>query len=163
MTPSVVVKRDTYEKVGGFSLALKQVSDWEMWSRVATLGAVGWVKRPYCLYRIHLQSITHQNTNTGINLTDCLEALEMIEARIEDRELKQKVKTSVYRWLWESSYFTGLNCAFAGNVKSTLFHARFLIQINPNRISSYLAALKLLKSLSVAQIKALLQRSEKKF
>lgn len=160
LTPSVVVKRDAYEKVGGFSLALQQVSDWEMWSRLATFGSVGWVKKPYCLYRIHSQSITHKNTNTGTNLTDCLEALAIIEARIEDSELRRRVKNAVNRWLWESSYFTGLNFAFDNNVKATLFHARFLIQLNPNQISSYPAALKLIRLLIVAQIKALLQRSK---
>ncbi|MCZ6673423.1 MAG: glycosyltransferase [Verrucomicrobia bacterium] len=49
----LVVKRDAYEKVGGFCTMLNYVTDWDMWFRIGSIGRVGCTSQAYGLFRIH--------------------------------------------------------------------------------------------------------------
>jgi glycosyltransferase involved in cell wall biosynthesis len=59
MTPCIAVRRDVYEKLGGFDRRLKCSEDWEMWVRIAAQFPIWYEPQPLALYRIH------QNSNTG--------------------------------------------------------------------------------------------------
>jgi len=59
MTPSIVVRRSVYERLGGFDRRLQCTEDWEMWVRIAASYAVWYEPEPLALYRVH------QNSNTG--------------------------------------------------------------------------------------------------
>lgn len=70
LTPTVVVKKNAYEQLGGFDIQFKFVGDWEMWARVAyNLGA-------FCIpdvlaeYRVHSQSTTSNLHATGADMLD---------------------------------------------------------------------------------------------
>jgi hypothetical protein len=52
-TPAVVVRRETYESVGGFHTDLCQALDWEMWVRIAARYAVWYEPRTLAVYRRH--------------------------------------------------------------------------------------------------------------
>lgn len=52
-TPAVVVRRETYEAVGGFHTDLCQALDWEMWVRIAARFAVWYEPRTLAVYRRH--------------------------------------------------------------------------------------------------------------
>lgn len=58
LCPSVVVRRDAYERAGGFCSAFIHATDWDMWFRLGQVGPVAWVQRPYALFRIHGKSET---------------------------------------------------------------------------------------------------------
>jgi glycosyltransferase involved in cell wall biosynthesis len=51
--PSVVARRDCYERLGGFDGRLPYTADWEMWMRIAAFHDVGYVLRPLVRYRLH--------------------------------------------------------------------------------------------------------------
>jgi glycosyltransferase involved in cell wall biosynthesis len=51
--PSVVARRDCYERLGGFDGRLPYTADWEMWMRIAAFHDVGYVLRPLVQYRRH--------------------------------------------------------------------------------------------------------------
>ena len=44
---STVVARSAFEQVGGFDARFAHTNDWEMWTRVSTVGPVGWVGEPH--------------------------------------------------------------------------------------------------------------------
>jgi glycosyltransferase involved in cell wall biosynthesis len=56
--PSIVVRRKTYEKVGGFYPGRRFSFDWDLWNRVAASGPVWYDPRPLANYRVHQESAT---------------------------------------------------------------------------------------------------------
>jgi glycosyltransferase involved in cell wall biosynthesis len=62
---AVVVKRSTYEKLGGFRNDIPYVLDWEMWCRIAVSGRWGYVAQPGAVYREHDQSETTRLRKSG--------------------------------------------------------------------------------------------------
>lgn len=59
MTPSITVRREAYEELGGFDPRLVCSEDWEMWVRIAARYPVWYEPEVLAGYRMH------QNSNTG--------------------------------------------------------------------------------------------------
>jgi glycosyltransferase involved in cell wall biosynthesis len=51
--PSVVLRRECYERLGGFDGRLPFTADWEMWMRIAAFYDIGYRIRPLMAYRRH--------------------------------------------------------------------------------------------------------------
>jgi glycosyltransferase involved in cell wall biosynthesis len=79
--PSVIVRRDTYEGVGGFCTLFHHVADWNMWFRIGGFGPVAQIDRPYSLYRLHKGSDTSKLTIKAINMEESY-ILSSVQARI---------------------------------------------------------------------------------
>ena len=77
MFPSMVVKRDTYERLGGFHPALFHSADWDMWKRVALAGPVWYEPAPLAMYRVHAQSDTSALMRSGANIADARAAIDV--------------------------------------------------------------------------------------
>jgi glycosyltransferase involved in cell wall biosynthesis len=77
MFPSMVVKRETYERLGGFHPALFHAADWDMWKRVALAGPVWYEPTPLAMYRLHAQSDTSALMRSGANIADARTAIEV--------------------------------------------------------------------------------------
>ena len=77
MFPSMVVKRETYERLGGFHPALFHAADWDMWKRVALAGPVWYETTPLAMYRLHEQSDTSALMRSGANIADARSAIEL--------------------------------------------------------------------------------------
>lgn len=78
-TPSVVVRREVYEKLGGFDRRMASCGeDWEMWVRIATCYPMGYEVEPLALYRDRSNSLTKQSVRTGQNIRDVRKATEII-------------------------------------------------------------------------------------
>jgi len=59
MTPSIAVRREVYEKLGGFDDRLICSEDWEMWVRIAAVRSIWYEPQILASYRMH------GNSNTG--------------------------------------------------------------------------------------------------
>jgi GT2 family glycosyltransferase len=81
--PSVVMRRATYGRVGGFAPELRYVVDWEMWVRVAAACPVAYVPEPLAVYRIHEGAETRQIKAAGVVTKDMLAGLRRIKATLE--------------------------------------------------------------------------------
>lgn len=57
-TPTVMVRRECYERLGTFSSALSFTADWEMWLRIAAEFDVAYLGTPYAAYREHARNAT---------------------------------------------------------------------------------------------------------
>jgi glycosyltransferase involved in cell wall biosynthesis len=75
--PSIAVRRQTYEKVGGFHPDLFHSADWDMWRRVALAVPVWYDPTPLAIYRVHEQSDTSGLIRTGANIADARHAIEI--------------------------------------------------------------------------------------
>ena len=81
-TPSMVVRRDVYEDVGGFDSRLTWTEDWEMWVRIAARYPVWFETEPLALYRIHSASSSGRLTRTAESIRDTRRAIDLIRAHV---------------------------------------------------------------------------------
>ena len=51
--PSVIVRKECHEKLGGFDAQLSFTADWEIWMRIALFYDVGYLIEPLVQYRQH--------------------------------------------------------------------------------------------------------------
>ena len=58
--PSVMARRECYEKVGGFDARLPFSVDMEMWMRIALFYDVAYLSQPLIEYRFHESNLTHR-------------------------------------------------------------------------------------------------------
>ena len=69
--PAVVVRREVYERIGGFDHRIHRYGeDWEMWTRVAAEGPVWYTPVPLASYRVRAGSISDSSVRTGENMRD---------------------------------------------------------------------------------------------
>ncbi len=82
--PAVVVRRSTYEHLGGYLPELNYTGDWEFYKRVTAF--YDWWYQPEILarYRQHSQNITTDSTLSGSNGTDIRKAIEVSEKYLLD-------------------------------------------------------------------------------
>jgi glycosyltransferase involved in cell wall biosynthesis len=65
MTPSIVVRREAYERLGGFDNRLICTEDWEMWVRIASQYSIWYETEPLAAYRMHSNSNTGRHVRNG--------------------------------------------------------------------------------------------------
>ena len=65
MTPSIVVRREAYERLGGFDNRLICTEDWEMWVRIAAQYPIWYETEPLAAYRMHSASNTGRHVRNG--------------------------------------------------------------------------------------------------
>jgi glycosyltransferase involved in cell wall biosynthesis len=74
--PAIVVKRSTYEKIGGFSEEFLHAGDWEMWRRMAVFFPVWYEPEPLASYRYHPSMQTDYYMRSGIDVKDIYRSIE---------------------------------------------------------------------------------------
>jgi glycosyltransferase involved in cell wall biosynthesis len=75
--PAVVVRRATYERLGGFRTELPAVLDVEMWVRIAACAAVYYEPKILAGYRQHDDNASAIQERTGANMQDMARAIEI--------------------------------------------------------------------------------------
>lgn len=77
-TPSVVVRREVYERLGGFDDRLRCMEDYEMWVRIAAHYPVWYEPEVLAVYRFHPGSNTTRDSATAENIRDARRAVDVI-------------------------------------------------------------------------------------
>ena len=75
--PAIVVKRSTYEKLGGFCPQARSAADWEMWKRIAVHYPVWYEPELLACFRLHSQSTSSGLIQRGENIADTRSAIEV--------------------------------------------------------------------------------------
>lgn len=110
-TPSIVVRRQVYEKLGGFDHRLKCGEDWEMWVRIASNYPMWYEVEPLAAYRLRSKSQTRRNVINGEYIENLYKAIKIFASY-----LPKTVPDSVLSQ-------AKLNCTyFALETAQTLFH-----------------------------------------
>lgn len=80
-TPSVVVRREVYEQLGGFDRRLGASEDWEMWVRIAAHHQVWFEPEPLAVYRMQRPgSVSATSAGRGRLAHDMRRATEVVES-----------------------------------------------------------------------------------
>lgn len=90
---SMVVKREVYEKLGGF-YGVEYGEDWEMWMRIASHYPIGYIPDVLAEYRKHSASISGRTMLTGKNLRELREVMHRIEPLLPAEKKNQIIKSS---------------------------------------------------------------------
>jgi glycosyltransferase involved in cell wall biosynthesis len=95
-TPSIVVRRDVYERLGGFDRRMTcWGEDWEMWVRIAAHYAVWYEVEPLALYRKASTSLTGNSVRTGKNIQDFRKAVSMVREYLPSDSANKLAKTAL--------------------------------------------------------------------
>ncbi len=132
--PSVVIRRSTYEAVGGYCAFFKSCCDWDMWMRVALQGPVASVPRPYALYRHHLESQTTRHIETGTNVREACIVIATNLDRLDRAGRRRPEDLHSWRvrhadWADRDAQVLGLR----GNTQGRLFQAQWAWLLIPSR------------------------------
>jgi hypothetical protein len=108
MTPSIIVRREVYETLGGFDSRLVCCEDWEMWVRIAARYPVWYEVEPLALYRIHTDSNTGRHIRTGEDISFTCKAIDQFK-----HYLPTEMAEQVSRKAKETSALSALDTAYA--------------------------------------------------
>jgi tetratricopeptide (TPR) repeat protein len=80
MTPALVIRRATHERLGGYSSQIPNINDWELHKRIAAF--YQWWYEPEILarFRVHSQSGTSHSWNSGEIAVQVRQAVEISES-----------------------------------------------------------------------------------
>jgi len=76
-TPSIVVRREAYERLGGYCPQAKSAFDWEMWQRLAVNYPVWYESRPLAFYRRSRGSESARGVASGEQIADTRAVIEI--------------------------------------------------------------------------------------
>ncbi|MCC5632348.1 glycosyltransferase [Nostoc sphaeroides CHAB 2801] len=116
-TPSIVVRRDVYEHLGGFDRRIScWGEDWEMWVRIAAHYTVWYEVEPLALYRRSSTSLTGQSVRSGKNIQDFRKAINIVNEYLRTErtnELKQTaLRNYAFNALGSAEEFVGKGDAY---------------------------------------------------
>ena len=88
-TPAMVVRRDVYEKIGGFDRRLDWIEDWEMWIRIAHKFPILFLNDVLAEYRVHDGTTTHHILLGGNSIEMHRKFIKIVDAYFEKETLKK--------------------------------------------------------------------------
>lgn len=80
IAPTAVIARRIWEQIGGLDPNLMYAADWDLWSRIAAVAPIGYIRRPLLLYRDHHSG--SQTTKMLMNGRRGEEVLRTIETNV---------------------------------------------------------------------------------
>ncbi len=101
-TPSMVVRREVYEQLGGFDCRMLSCGeDWEMWCRIAANYSVGYEPEVLAAYRDRSGSLTKRSIRTGQNIRDVACAADIVKDYLPESAANKIYKKARKKWsLW---------------------------------------------------------------
>jgi glycosyltransferase involved in cell wall biosynthesis len=82
---AVMVTREALVKLGLFNVQLRQLTDLEMWLRIASSYRVGFIAEPLAAFRVHANSASSLNERNGSDWLDRVWLLEGLRTRAGTR------------------------------------------------------------------------------
>jgi glycosyltransferase involved in cell wall biosynthesis len=98
-TPAVVVKREVYNVVGGFTDELFFATDWDMWKRIALRYGFVYVNRPLMCYREHVASGTAHADIDARFIFDVWHSIKLTHQRISGTQLDHLTRRARVRYV----------------------------------------------------------------
>jgi len=88
-TPSIVLKRDVYEALGGFDRRLDAMEDWEMWIRVASRFPVAFIPEPLAEYRWSSGNATSLTILSGAHGRVARQVMDIVAEYLPQQVMQQ--------------------------------------------------------------------------
>lgn len=97
-TPSIVIRREVYENLGGFDTRLSSAEDWEMYVRIAAHYPVWHEVEPLAVYRSHSNSNTERHIRTAKEIQNLRKAVEIIQPYLPQSIAKKSANQALENW-----------------------------------------------------------------
>lgn len=131
MTPSMVVRREVYERLGGFDDRLPCSEDWEMWVRIAAHYPIGFEPAPLAAYRMHADSNTGRNTGNAANMRYTRAAIDMFEAYLPPAKANEITRRARETYAFSAVEFARERLR-QGDVSGAMAQAREALRFRPS-------------------------------
>lgn len=90
----MVVKRESYEKAGGFVMENIGGEDWEMWVRLASKFPIAYEPEALACYRVHKNSMTSTDKRTGLDIRSLKRMIDIFNDYLPADIRKESKKTT---------------------------------------------------------------------
>lgn len=97
-TPSIVVRREVYEKLGGFDSRICCGEDWEMWVRIAAHYSMWYEPEVLANYRVHSVSLTKRCQRTGQMIRDLSKVVDINKASLSASRKEEITYKAKQNW-----------------------------------------------------------------
>jgi glycosyltransferase involved in cell wall biosynthesis len=87
--PSIVVRRSSYEQLGGFCPEAYSAADWEMWKRISAHFPVWYEPQILACFRLHSASESSRLIRSGSNIEHTRRAIEISKAYLPQQTQQQ--------------------------------------------------------------------------
>ena len=134
----VAVRRDAYERAGGFSSLFGHVADRDMWFRIGQLGPVWCTSRPYGIYRVHAAADSGKHVRLGTNVLENLLCTEMNFTRLGGDQ--REARAAYRRWLAHRAYRTARKLAATGDLDGARAQLGWALRLNATQRALWLWA-----------------------
>jgi glycosyltransferase involved in cell wall biosynthesis len=119
-TPTIVVKRDVYEKLGGFDRRIScNGEDWEMWVRIAAQYPVWYEVEPLAMYRVHSTSLSGNSMRTGQNIRDLRKVISIIKQYLPTKQVNYISSKALEFYALEALNYAG-KLAMQGDINAAM-------------------------------------------
>ena len=98
---AIVVRRSTYEQLGGFNPDLKHALDWEMWIRIASKFPFFYEPKILACWRNHSGATTSRQIRTGENIRDITKAIGIWRKHLPEGEAQRLAEIAANRFSHE--------------------------------------------------------------
>lgn len=126
----VVVRRDAYERAGGFCTYFDHVADRDMWFRIGQIGSVWCTSRPYGLYRIHSAADTAKHVLRATNVRETYLVTHVNLVRVGMRRSDPEA-TAFRTWLAHRAYRSARKLYARGLTAGSLSQLHWALRLNP--------------------------------
>lgn len=135
--PSVVVRREVYEKLGGF-FGVHYSEDWEMWVRIAAHYPFAFTPLKFANYRVHdNETITSKYFKNGQHIKDIAKTINTIQNYLPAQK-KEMLKRNAER-NWSVYYARTSDMVYHRyhNSKQAIQQAKLAYKMNKNPITFF--------------------------
>jgi GT2 family glycosyltransferase len=131
-TPTVVVPRWVYERVGGYAEGLAFTPDWELAFRAATCGPAVTVDRPYAAYRWHAGSDTSKLIRGTRHLAESTALIDELCRRLSP-EQRDRLPARRYRFVADAASHYAATLTASGDRAARAAHLAWAWRLDPVR------------------------------
>ena len=118
-TSTVMVKRDVFERVGGFDESMSRGEDYDLWLRIAAHGAIDGIPKVLAKYRRHADSLS--NSPIGCSVPPEVQVLRRAVKRFPHLA-KQLPKTVLAKRLSAIYFSDGYSSFQKGRYNDAIYH-----------------------------------------
>lgn len=134
-SPTVCVRRECYDNLGGFTDAMKLHADWEMWVRIAANYPVGYIAQRLSNYRMSYgTNVTAQATVDGRSMFDIRLWLELLADGQLPYELTHNERQSFQWGLYEMEMHFAAMAAYNNQPTMQETYTRFAEKMLPYKL-----------------------------
>lgn len=155
-TPSIVVRREVYEKLGGFDNRLSWVEDWEMWVRIAADYSIWYEVEPLALYRTHSASNTGRYIRTGENIRDVCRCIEILKSYLPPTVADELLSQCREDWAVYALNCYAVEMLNLGDINAALIQVQEALKCSKS-MKVIRQLIRLVRSAAIAQIKRILR------